>query len=72
MNGNGIIFVPYKYAYCGQFYEVPHGRGKVIFYDRSITYEGELDHGAIKGYGFATHHDGLFDFEGEIADGRPI
>lgn len=38
MVGDGIIFVPNKYAYCGSFNKVPDGHGKLVFFDRQITY----------------------------------
>lgn len=47
MKGKGYIVVPNKYAYCGDFERKPHGRGKAIFYDKNITFEGEMNQGAI-------------------------
>ena len=28
--------------------------------------------GSIKGYGKAEHHNGMFDFEGEVEEERPV
>ena len=71
MKGTGYVVVPKRYAYCGQFQQKPHGRGKVIFYEKGITYEGEMNKGAIMGKGILRQNDGQYEFQGVIEGAKP-
>ena len=71
MKGKGYIVVPNKYAYCGDFERKPHVRRKAIFFDKDITFEGEMNQGAIEGQGVLTENHGLFDFSGTIYNSKP-
>ena len=42
MKGAGILYIPDKYAYYGDFYRTPNGHGKLINYQHDITYTGQF------------------------------
>ncbi len=75
MSEKEIVSMEYQGAeYTGEVSGgVPHGRGKIVFEDKS-TYEGEWSDGVPHGYGKARYYDEdgeyLGDFEGEYCDGE--
>lgn len=71
-NGKGILYIPHKFAYFGDFDKTPHGEGKKIFYEARITYWGEFDHKQVHGKGRAKHDLGGFIFDGITDHGTPI
>jgi hypothetical protein len=71
MVGQGIIYAPEKYAYYGEFDEVPHGRGKLISYKHDLIYDGQIEKGRVQGQGKVKHTKGWYEFEGTMNDGRP-
>lgn len=69
--GEGIEVVPNKYIYQGSFDHDKHGKGKLIYTQNKITYEGEMVKGRISGEGKVYHHNGEFEFEGKTFLGIP-
>lgn len=60
MRGIGILYIPDKFAYFGDFYRTPNGRGRLINYPHNVTYVGDIEKGSINGEGKVTHNEGLY------------
>ena len=60
MRGIGILYVPDKFAYYGDFYRTPNGQGKLVSYQHNVTYTGEISRGKVHGQGKVVHNQGWY------------